>query len=107
MFEENISKKVNRNIKRINGILTKEDLFEAYKYFGGRCPYSETPINDNSWHLEHIIPVTMGGTTDPWNCIPVCGPCNLSKGGKHLLDWWDLEHKPEEEYKLEKNLHIY
>ena len=102
MNEENTNSRINTQIKRSNGILTKEDLFEAYKYFEGKCPYSETPINDNTWHLEHIIPVIMGGTTDPWNCIPECGPCKLSKGGKHLLDWWDSEHTVEEEYKLEK-----
>ena len=100
--ESNVTSRVNKSIKRSNGILTEKGLKEAYIYFNGLCPYSDTPISDKEWHLEHIIPVTMGGTTDPWNCIPVCAPCNLSKGGKHLLDWWDLEHKPEEEYKLEK-----
>ena len=100
--ETNLTGRVNESIKRSNGVLTEQDLKDAYIYFDGLCPYSDTPINDKEWHLEHIIPVTMGGTTDPWNCIPVCAPCNLSKGGKHLLDWWDLEHKPEEEYKLEK-----
>ena len=103
MNEESLVKsRVNSQLKRSNGILTEQDLKNAYLYFDGLCPYSDTPISDRNWHLEHIIPVTMGGTTDPWNCIPVCAPCNLSKGGKHLLDWWDLEHKPEEEYKLEK-----
>jgi len=94
--------KIVKNIKRSSGFLTDQDLKDAYQYFDGLCPYSETPINYNECHLEHIIPVIMGGTTDSWNCIPVCSPCNLSKGGKHLLDWWDLEHKVEEEYKLEK-----
>ena len=103
MNEESLVKsRVNSQLKRSNGILTEADLKNAYLYFEGLCPYSDTPISDRDWHLEHIIPVNMGGTTDPWNCIPVCAPCNLSKGGKHLLDWWDLEHKPEEEYKLEK-----
>ena len=103
MNEESLVKsRVNSQLKRSDGILTEQDLKNAYLYFEGLCPYSDTPISDRDWHLEHIIPVTMGGTTDPWNCIPVCAPCNLSKGGKHLLDWWDLEHNPEEEYKLEK-----
>ena len=103
MNEESIVKsRVNSQLKISNGILTEQDLKNAYLYFDGLCPYSDTPISDRDWHIEHIIPVKMGGTTDPWNCIPVCAPCNLSKGGKHLLDWWHLRHKPEEEYKLEK-----
>ena len=96
------SSRINQNINRSNGILTEKDLLNAYEYFGGVCPYSNTSIDTKDWHLEHIIPVKMGGTTDPWNCIPVCAPCNLSKGSKHLLDWWDLAHTKEEEYKLEK-----
>jgi len=97
-----MNERLLKNKNRAPGSLTKQDLTDAYNFFDGKCPYSETKLDPNNWHLEHIIPVIMGGTTDPWNCIPVCGPCNLSKGGKHLLDWWDETHTNEEEYKLEK-----
>ncbi len=97
-------KRLYNNLYRSNGILTKQDLKESFEFFNGLCPYSDTALNENEYHLEHIIPVTMGGTTDPWNCILVCSPCNLSKRGKHLLDWWDENHKDEEEYKLERIL---
>ena len=101
-MENKINKRINNNLKRSNGTLTIKQLKNAYEFFERKCPYSETPITEENWHLEHIIPVVMGGTTDSWNCIPVCGPCNLSKGGKHLLDWWDENHEPIEEKKIEK-----
>lgn len=103
MFDETTAKgRTNQQKKRKEGTLIYKDLVDAYEYFDGKCPYSETPIDEKDWHLEHIIPVSMGGTTDPWNCIPVCGPCNLSKSGDHLLDWWDKNNGPEYEYRLEK-----
>jgi hypothetical protein len=103
MIDERTAKYRTINQKeRQDGTLIYQDLIDAYDFFDGKCPYSGTTIDEKDWHLEHIIPVKMGGTTDPWNCIPVCGPCNLSKGSDHLLDWWDEKHKPEEEYKLEK-----
>jgi len=103
MFDETSAKsRTNQQKKRKDGTLIYRDLVDAYEYFGGKCPYSETIIDEKNWHLEHIIPVSMGGATEPWNCIPVCGPCNLSKSGEHLLDWWDKNNGPEYEYRLEK-----
>ena len=101
-MENRINKRIENNLKRSNGTLTIKQLKNAYEFFERKCPYSETPITEENWHLEHIIPVVMGGTTDSWNCIPVCGPCNLSKGGKHLLDWWDENHETYEEKKIER-----
>ena len=97
-----MNEKINNSKNRSNGTLTEQELKNSLVYFNNLCPYSNTPLSENDWHLEHIIPVIMGGTTDSWNCIAVCGPCNLSKGGKHLLDWWDLNNSKEEEFKLEK-----
>ena len=102
MNKNQTNNRILNNKKRAYGTLTYEDLKNAYNYFEKKCPYSDTQIDENNWHLEHIIPVSMGGTTDSWNCIPVCGPCNLSKGDKHLLDWWDETHSIEEEYKISK-----
>lgn len=30
-------------------------------------------------HIEHVVPVSLGGTDDPWNLVASCWPCN---GGK-------------------------
>ena len=37
--------RVNNQLKRSNGILTEQDLKNAYLYFEGLCPYSDTPIS--------------------------------------------------------------
>lgn len=99
---EKLTMAVYNHKRRSFGMLTEEDIQFSLEFFDGKCPYSDTILDDNNWHLDHIIPVDLGGETEVWNCMPVCGPCNLSKSNKHLLDWWNLEHTREEEYKLEK-----
>ncbi len=99
---------VYKNLKRVPGNLSDEQrmlaLYDTFAKFDYKCPYSGTLLlgGKQKIHLEHIIPVAMGGSTDDWNCIPICGTCNDSKGSKHLLDWWKDNRKIEEEYKLVK-----
>lgn len=100
--KKNIKKVIKFSKSRASGIITDSDVMTAFVFFGGRCPYSATSLNGQELNLDHIIPVSMGGSSDPWNMLPVCGPCNKSKGSKHLLDWWEENRNAEEEYRLEK-----
>ena len=97
---------ITKNLIRAPGNLGEEEkMFEMYNVledFDFQCPYSDTLLigGEQPIHIDHIIPVSLGGPTDDWNCIPVCGTCNMSKNNKHLLDWWEEKHTTEEEYKL-------
>ncbi len=103
-----LTQAVYHNLKRSAGNLSEEKrmlaLYDTFEKFDYKCPYSDTLLlgGKQSIHLEHIIPVAMGGSTDDWNCIPICGTCNSSKNDKHLLDWWKDNRTIEEEYKLVK-----
>jgi len=33
---------------------------------------------------DHVLPVSLGGSSDISNIQPLCGPCNSSKGAKHV-----------------------
>ena len=104
--KENLRNIVYENLKRAPGNLGEEDkmlgLYSILEKFNYSCLYSDTLLigGEQSIHIDHIIPVTMGGPTDDWNCIPVCGSCNESKSNRHLLDWWQDNRTLEEEYKL-------
>ena len=106
--KENLKLIVYKNLKRAPGNLGEEErmlgLYETLAKFKYSCPYSDTLLigGEQKIHLDHIIPVKMGGPTDDWNCIPVCGACNTSKNDRHLLDWWQENRSPQEEYKLVK-----
>lgn len=51
---------------------------------GGRCEYCQATeaVCSHCFHLEHIIPRTAGGKSDPVNYALACGSCNLAKGTK-------------------------
>jgi hypothetical protein len=38
--------------------------------------------------MDHIIPVIQGGLSTPENLVPACHPCNHSKRGRTLAEWF-------------------
>jgi len=37
--------------------------------------------------VEHLIPISRGGSHTIGNLAPLCGPCNSSKGSKTWMEW--------------------
>lgn len=37
--------------------------------------------------MDHIVPVSKGGSNDLSNLVPACSGCNASKGAKSLAEW--------------------
>ena len=66
-------------------------IYENGKLVGYTCPYSGKVItNVDDLVIEHIIPVSAGGGTVPFNCVIASDEVNnySQKGQKHLLHWW-------------------
>ena len=66
-------------------------IYENGELVGYQCPYSGKKItNPKKIVLEHIIPISRGGGTVLFNCIPTSVEVNKSneKGTKHLISWW-------------------
>jgi 5-methylcytosine-specific restriction endonuclease McrA len=38
-------------------------------------------------HLDHVIPLKLGGADAEHNIVPACQNCNLRKGALSLADW--------------------
>ncbi len=53
------------------------------------CEYCKSTIEE-TYHLDHIVPISKGGTNELVNLSITCKKCNLSKSS-HLLDEWNLE----------------
>jgi HNH endonuclease len=51
----------------------------------GRC--IRCGSSENKWHLDHIIPKIKGGLDEEINFQVLCGPCNMSKGAKVVIDY--------------------
>lgn len=48
------------------------------RYCGKKAPRGQ---------VDHIVPLSKGGTDDPVNLAWSCGQCNGSKGNKMLQEW--------------------
>lgn len=49
----------------------------------GRCEYCRAPmLGGYRFHIDHIIPVSSGGTLDPANLALACAACNLAKSAE-------------------------
>lgn len=57
----------------------------------GRCVYCATELTErpgkmNSFHADHVLAVTRGGTDDIANLVPSCLACNTRKGTKTIAE---------------------
>jgi 5-methylcytosine-specific restriction endonuclease McrA len=66
----------------IKGSLTKpyrEMVFSLSKRFGWRCWYCGSGLTPESASVDHIIPVSSGGSDDFWNLALACTFCQHAK----------------------------
>ena len=55
-----------------------------------RCaaPHCRKQLRDRTtWHIDHIMPLVLGGLHDDANLQLLCAHCNVSKHAKHPDDW--------------------
>jgi len=52
---------------------------------GHICTYCKD--EDGPFEVDHIVPVTRGGSNEPANLCVACKPCNSSKGDRLLSEW--------------------
>ena len=44
-------------------------------------------IAHGNYHLDHIMPLALGGTNDYWNAQFLCAECNLGKSAENPYIW--------------------
>lgn len=71
-------------IAQNGGTFTIDDVAEILEKQNGHC--AACP-RDTSLEIDHILPVVLGGSSDPINLQLLCLPCNRSKGKKHPDVW--------------------
>ena len=52
---------------------------EVFDRDNGCCYLCEIPL-EPGWHVEHVVPIAMGGPDTFDNVRAACPPCNLRKG---------------------------
>lgn len=80
------------------GSYTKSQWLDALEYFNYKCAYTGECIKHNC-HVEHIVPISKGGTSYIWNLVPSTEKANLSKYNRDMEEWYR-----EQEYFCEERL---
>lgn len=84
-----VSDRNRRSRKRgAEGSHTKQDvadILKSQKYRCAECGVSVKAIN--SRHVDHIMPLALGGSNSKSNLQVLCAPCNLKKAAKHPIDF--------------------
>lgn len=73
-----------------DGVYTIEQWQELCSLFGNKCVCCG---EQRKLTIDHIIPVTLGGSNSISNLQPLCKPCNSRKNNKVIVDYrlkWKL-----------------
>lgn len=53
------------------------------EYYNNRCAYCGGPYQE----IDHVKPISAGGSNWPSNLVPVCRDCNQQKSAGHWAQW--------------------
>lgn len=74
--------------KKAGGKHTKDDVLMILISQGNRCAEPTCRVDlSNGYHVDHIMPLKLGGSNGPENLQCLCATCNLRKSSKHPIDW--------------------
>lgn len=57
--------------------------FEVFARDNYTCQYCGRKAPDVVLHVDHIVPVSKGGTDEPANLLTACADCNEGKSDRH------------------------
>ena len=70
------------------GSYTSSQWEECKQFFDNKCAYSGQPITLDNSHVEHIVPISKGGTSYIWNLCLSLNVINLSKHNSDMEEWY-------------------
>lgn len=66
------------------------DVIAIFEKQRGLCAYCGEKLlrsGPRKYHVDHIVPLALGGSNWPSNLQCLCKTCNLSKGAKDPIEW--------------------
>src|SRR5260221_4864099 len=65
-------------IKGNGGTHSQSDIRKQYANQKGKCYYCKAKVGAK-YHVDHVIPLSKGGSNGPENIVIACPTCNLNK----------------------------
>ena len=73
-------------LRDLDGKYTKNDIENLMSLQKCSCVYCRSDIS-NKYQVDHIIPISKGGSNRPENIQLLCGACNRRKSSKMPVDF--------------------
>lgn len=87
-FAEQCRLKKHNRFRKIEGQILSEGLIELlFGEQGGKCPYCFSDLTESGFHLDHFVPIALGGKNEDENMQLACPTCNRRKGAKHPAEF--------------------
>ena len=83
--------KYRTKLENNGGQLTVEQWTACMEFFDWKCGYSGKSLTNDNKSIDHIIPVSMGGSGNPWNCVPMDKSLNSSKRDTDMMEWYTAQ----------------
>lgn len=64
--------------------VSTRDWSRLVQRYGGRCFYCEV---EAPMTMDHVVPISRGGTHSIGNLLPACAKCNSSKRHRTVMEW--------------------
>jgi 5-methylcytosine-specific restriction endonuclease McrA len=79
-------KEQRRRARKVSagGTFTQDDVSDIRRLQKGKCALCKCSIKKR-YHIDHIMPLALGGSNFRSNIQLLCAPCNLSKHAKHPI----------------------
>lgn len=72
--------------RKAGGTLSKDLATKLFKLQKGKCPCCRQPLGDD-YHLDHKMPLALGGSNTDDNAQLLRKVCNLQKNAAHPVDF--------------------
>lgn len=87
LSRKNANHRRKARMRSIEGDYSKDDLKQALEFFNYQCAYSGEPLEQH-YHIDHVIPVSKGGTNYIWNIVPANSGPNGTKRDNEMEEWF-------------------